>query len=293
MELRERLEREGIRLSRRYGQHLVLDPSLLQRMVDYAGVGGGDRVLEVGAGVGNLTLLLARRAGEVIAVERDPRLVSLLRRVLEEEGCGNVRILQGDVLRLPLPPFNKVVSNLPYSLSSELTFRLLERGFEVAVLMYQLEFARRLVAAPGSEDYGRLTVSAFYRVEVELLEEVPPSVFFPPPRVRSAVVRMRPRAPPLQGEGRGEVREGAQGPLPPSQAEGQERPLPLLHGALPPPPPGEAREEGGAGPPPPSRAGGGQGQGPPPPRARPPLRPAGGAGGLRGAPFPGSPEGLS
>jgi 16S rRNA (adenine1518-N6/adenine1519-N6)-dimethyltransferase len=198
MELRERLEREGIRLSRRYGQHLVLDPSLLQRMVDYAGVGGGDRVLEVGAGVGNLTLLLARRAGEVIAVERDPRLVSLLRRVLEEEGCGNVRILQGDVLRLPLPPFNKVVSNLPYSLSSEFTFRLLERGFEVAVLMYQLEFARRLVAAPGSEDYGRLTVSAFYRVEVELLEEVPPSVFFPPPRVRSAVVRMRPRAPPFR-----------------------------------------------------------------------------------------------
>ena len=200
MDLRERLRAEGIRLRRRYGQHLVLDTSLLQRMVDYAGVSERDRVLEVGAGVGNLTLLLARRAGEVIAVERDPRLASLLRKVLEEEGCGNVRVLQGDALRLSLPPFNKVVSNLPYSLSSDLTFRLLELGFEVAVLMYQLEFARRLVAPPGSRDYGRLTVSAFRRVEVELLEEVPPSAFFPPPRVRSAVVRMRPRPSPFRVE---------------------------------------------------------------------------------------------
>ncbi len=200
MDLRERLRAEGIRLRRRYGQHLVLDTSLLQRMVDYAGVSERDRVLEVGAGVGNLTLLLARRAGEVIAVERDPRLASLLRKVLEEEGCGNVRVLQGDALRLSLPPFNKVVSNLPYSLSSDLTFRLLELGFEVAVLMYQLEFARRLVAPPGSRDYGRLTVSVFRRVEVELLEEVPPSAFFPPPRVRSAVVRMRPRPSPFRVE---------------------------------------------------------------------------------------------
>ncbi|MEM3012494.1 MAG: 16S rRNA (adenine(1518)-N(6)/adenine(1519)-N(6))-dimethyltransferase RsmA [Candidatus Hadarchaeales archaeon] len=201
MELRERLAREGIRLSRRYGQHLVVDRGLLQRMVDYAEVSGRDTVLEVGAGPGGLTLLLARRAGEVIAVERDPRLVSLLRRALEEEGCGNVRILRGDVLRLPLPPFNKVVSNLPYSISSDLTFRLLEEDFEVAVLMYQLEFARRLVARPGSEEYGRLTVSTFRRAEVEILEEVPPSSFFPRPKVRSAVVRLRPRkTPPFRVE---------------------------------------------------------------------------------------------
>lgn len=168
-------------------------------MVDYAEVCGRDTVLEVGAGTGGLTLLLARRAKEVIAVERDPRLVSILRKRLE--GCGNVRILRGDVLKLHLPTFNKVVSNLPYSISSDLTFRLLEEEFEVAVLMYQLEFARRLVAKPGSEDYGRLTVSAFYRAEVEILEEVPPSAFFPRPRVRSAVVRLRPRkTPPFRVE---------------------------------------------------------------------------------------------
>ncbi len=200
----EELKKEGIRLSRRYGQHLVLDQGLLRRMVDYAGVGGRDTVLEVGAGTGNLTLLLARRAKEVIAVERDPRLVSLLRRTLEEEGCGNVRILRGDVLRLTFPPFDKVVSNLPYSISSDLTFRLLEEEFEVAVLLYQLEFARRLVAGPGSEDYGRLTVSTFYRAEVEILEEVPPSAFFPRPKVRSAVVRLRPRkVPPFRVEDEG------------------------------------------------------------------------------------------
>ncbi|MEM1980984.1 MAG: 16S rRNA (adenine(1518)-N(6)/adenine(1519)-N(6))-dimethyltransferase RsmA [Candidatus Hadarchaeales archaeon] len=201
MEMRERLEREGIRLSRRYGQHLVLDWDLLRRMVEYAEVDREDTVLEVGAGTGGLTLLLAERAGEVIAVERDPRLVSILREVLREKGLGNVRILVGDVLKLPLPPFNKVVSNLPYSLSSELTFRLLEEDFEVAVLMYQLEFAKRLVARPGSEDYGRLTVSVFYRAQVEILEEVPPSAFFPRPKVRSAVVRLRPRkTPPFEVE---------------------------------------------------------------------------------------------
>jgi len=114
------------------------------------------------------------------------------------KGRPNVKIVHGDVLRIELPKFNKVVANLPYGISSEVTFRLLERDFELAVLMYQWEFAERLIARPGSADYGRLTVNVYYRAEVELLEKVLPSAFLPQPKVFSAVVRLRPRKPPFK-----------------------------------------------------------------------------------------------
>ena len=189
------LRKHGIRLSKRAGQHQVIDPTVLEQMVDYAELSRDDEVLEIGAGVGNLTLLLAARAGRVIAVERDRRLV----RVLGERlgGHSNVKLLYGDALRVELTNFNKVVANLPYGISSDITFRLLEHKFKLAVLMYQREFAERLVAKQGSDDYGRLTVNAYYRANVELLGEVPSEAFFPQPKVTSAIVRLRPREPPF------------------------------------------------------------------------------------------------
>ncbi|MFQ6129488.1 MAG: 16S rRNA (adenine(1518)-N(6)/adenine(1519)-N(6))-dimethyltransferase RsmA [Candidatus Hadarchaeaceae archaeon] len=190
------LRKHGIRLSKRAGQHQVIDPNVLEQMVDYAKLSRDDVVLEIGAGVGNLTLLLAGRAGKVIAVERDRRLM----RVLGEQlgGHSNVKLLCGDALQIELPKFNKIVANLPYGISSDITFRLLERKFELAVLMYQREFAERLVAKPGSDDYGRLTVNAYYRASVELLGEVPPEAFFPQPKVTSAIVRLKPREAPFE-----------------------------------------------------------------------------------------------
>jgi 16S rRNA (adenine1518-N6/adenine1519-N6)-dimethyltransferase len=182
--------------SKRAGQQHVVDLGLLGRMVSYAGVSSEDEVLEIGAGIGNLTRLLAERARKVIAVERDDRLIKILREQLK--GRPNVKIVHGDVLRIELPKFDKVVANLPYGISSEVTFRLLEHDFELAVLMYQWEFAERLIARPGSADYGRLTVNVYYRAEVELLEKVLPSAFLPPPKVFSAVVRLRPREPPFR-----------------------------------------------------------------------------------------------
>ena len=190
------LRRYGIRPSRRAGQQQVIDLGLLGRMVSYAGVSSEDEVLEIGAGIGNLTRLLAERVRRVIAIERDKRFVKALRERLKDH--SNVKIVHGDVLRVELPKFNKVVANLPYGISSEVTFRLLEHDFELAVLMYQWEFAERLIAHPGSADYGRLTVNAYYRAEVELLEKVLPSAFFPQPKVFSAVVRLRPRQPPFK-----------------------------------------------------------------------------------------------
>ena len=189
------LRRHGVRLSKRAGQHQMIDPTLLERMVDYAELSREDTVLEIGAGIGNLTLSLAPRAGKVIAVERDRRLIKVLGERLR--GYPNVELLCGDALRMEFPEFNKVVANLPYGISSDITFRLLEHEFELAVLMYQREFAQRLVARPGSDDYGRLTVNAYYRASVELLGEVLPTAFFPQPKVTSAIVRLRPREPPF------------------------------------------------------------------------------------------------
>jgi len=190
------LRKYRIRPSRRAGQQHVIDLGLLGRMIGYAEVSGEDEVLEIGAGIGNLTRLLAERARRVIAVERDGRFIKILREQLK--GRPNVKIVHGDVLRIKLPKFNKVVANLPYGISSEVTFRLLEHDFELAVLMYQWEFAERLIARPGSTDYGRLTVNAYYRAEVELLEKVLPSAFLPQPKVFSAVVKLRPRKPPFK-----------------------------------------------------------------------------------------------
>ena len=189
------VRRHGIRLSKRAGQHQVIDPTVLEQMVDYAELSRDDVVLEVGAGIGNLTLLLAARAGRVIAVERDRRLMSVLGERLRVH--SNVKLLCGDALQIELPKFNKVVANLPYGISSDITFRLLKRKFELAILMYQREFAERLVAKPGSDDYGRLTVNAYYRASLELLREVPPEAFFPQPKVTSAIVRLKPREPPF------------------------------------------------------------------------------------------------
>ncbi len=195
-ETRAILSRYGVRLSKRRGQPHVIDEGLLRRMVDYAEISRGDVVFEIGAGTGNLTAVLVQRAGEVIAIESDGRLVQALRARLGE--YTNLEILHGDILKLELPRFDKVVANLPYVISSDVTFRLLTSEFKLAVLMYQREFARRLVASPGTKEYGRLTVNVYYRAGAELLEEVPPEAFIPRPKVESTVVRLRPREPPFK-----------------------------------------------------------------------------------------------
>ncbi|MEM2619115.1 MAG: 16S rRNA (adenine(1518)-N(6)/adenine(1519)-N(6))-dimethyltransferase RsmA [Candidatus Hadarchaeales archaeon] len=195
MEVLKLLQRRGIRPSKRAGQHFLVVEDVLRRMVEYAELSPQDTVLEIGAGIGNLTTLLAERAGKVLALEKDRRLLPVLRERLS--GYDNVELMNVDFLKAELPPFNKVVSNLPFQISSKATFKLLGMKFELAVLTYQREFARRLVASPGSEDYGRLTVAVGMRAEVELMEEVSPACFFPPPKVSSAIVRLRPRPPPL------------------------------------------------------------------------------------------------
>jgi len=183
---------------KRLGQNFAVDTDLLRRMISYASITKDDVVLEVGAGLGFLTRLLSRECKRVIAVEVDPKLTKILREQLY--GLQNVDLIEGDILSLSVPSFNKVVSTPPYSISSPLLFRLLERKFDCAVLTFQKEFAERLAASVDSKEYGRLTVTTYYRGEVELLDFVPRKMFYPPPDVDSIVVRLKPREPPFQVE---------------------------------------------------------------------------------------------
>ena len=180
---------------KRLGQHFAVNSDMLQRLVSHASLTEDDVVLEVGAGFGFLTRLLSSKCKKVVAVEVDPNIVGILREQLR--GLQNVDLIEGDILKVSIPPFSKVVSAPPYSISSPLLFRLLERKFVWAVLILQKEFAERLGASVGSKDYGRLTVTVYYRADVELLDVVPRTMFYPPPDVDSMMVRLKPRTPPF------------------------------------------------------------------------------------------------
>jgi len=180
---------------KRLGQNFAIDSTLLREMVSYASVGKGDVILEIGAGLGFLTRFLSQGCKRVIAVEVDPKLIRVLRRQID--ALPNVDLIEGDILKVQVPSFNKVVSTPPYSISSPLLFWLLERKFDCAVLTFQEEFAKRLAAPVGSKDYGRLTVATYYLADVEILDPVPRDRFFPPPDVDSLIVRLKPKEPPF------------------------------------------------------------------------------------------------
>ena len=163
----------------------------MQRIADYAGLGPSDCVLEIGPGTGNLTEVLSRRAGSVYAIEVDKGLANNLMGRFD-----NVEVIPGDALKVEFPPYNKIVSNLPFQISSKITYRLLQRPFDLAVLMYQKEFARRMIAPAGSADYGRLSMIVGFYAAPEILESVPRTAFRPVPQVGSSIVRLhlRPEA---------------------------------------------------------------------------------------------------
>jgi len=178
-------------------QHFLVDDRVLDRLSGYAEEVDADwgHVLEVGAGTGALTDRLLAKAEHVTAIERDPELVAFLREEFADAiAAGRLDVVEGDALEVDLPEFTLSVSNLPYGISSEIAFRLLPRGRPL-VLLFQREFAERMAAEPGTDEYGRLSVTAGHYADVEVVEPVPPEAFSPPPAVESAVVRTRAREP--------------------------------------------------------------------------------------------------
>lgn len=185
------LRRLGVRASKGLGQHFLIDERVARRQVESASIQPEETVLEVGPGLGILTQILATKARRVIAIERDRRLATALASLGDR-----VEVLASDALKIEWPAFEVMVSNLPYQISSPITFRLLEHPFDRAVLMFQREFAERMVAEPGTKDYSRLTVSVAHRAECSLIERVPRTAFYPVPKVDSAIVRLVRRPPP-------------------------------------------------------------------------------------------------
>ena len=192
-EVRTVLDSIGKRPTKRLGQNFLLDDSVIQRQVALAGLNAGERVLEIGPGIGNLTDEILKYGVSLVAVEQDREFCKFLKKRFGDR----IELIQADAVKAFLPEFSKVVSNLPYQISSPITFKLLEIGFEVAILMLQKEFAERMVAKPGTSDYGRLSVGIYYHADCEIAMKVPRHAFWPQPKVDSCVVKLTPRKPPF------------------------------------------------------------------------------------------------
>lgn len=189
----------GIEFDKQQGQHVLRNPGLAETIVDKADVRQGDTVLEVGPGTGNLTLRLLEAARRVIAVENDGRLVTeLRRRVQGTEMERKLTVVHGDVMEMDLPGFDLCVANIPYQISSPLVFKLLlhRPPFRAAVIMFQREFAMRLVSQPGDSLYCRLAANVHLLAKPSHLLKVSRNSFRPPPKVDSSVVMIEPRSPP-------------------------------------------------------------------------------------------------
>ncbi len=202
-QVRSLLDRHGISPKRSLGQNFVVEPNTVRRIVELAEVGAGDRVVEIGPGVGSLTLALLEEGVCVTAVEVDDVLVGVLAEVTGGYSSDRVRIVHADAMEtdwntlLGGAPW-ALVANLPYNISVPLICDLLDDVPAIGemVVMVQREVADRLVAGPGDDAYGLPSVKVAYHADARLLGRVPPSVFLPRPRVDSALVGLRRRSEP-------------------------------------------------------------------------------------------------
>jgi len=179
----------GISPLKRRGQHFLIDKNILKIQIREAGLLSSDRILEIGPGLGILTEELLKTGISVTAVEIDPVLYRYLKSKLESK-YENLTLIHGDFLKEELSGFNKVVANLPYNISSPITFRLRDIGIKQAVLMYQYEFARRLCSTPNKKEYSRLSVMCQYDFIPTLIRKIGRNVFYPSPDVDSALVSL-------------------------------------------------------------------------------------------------------
>jgi 16S rRNA (adenine1518-N6/adenine1519-N6)-dimethyltransferase len=201
--LRSIVERDGLLARKSLGQHFLFDLNLTRRIAQAAGDLSTGTVIEVGPGPGGLTrALLSSGAAEVVVIERDPRFAPALEEIAAHRP-NRLRIVMADALEVDIAAIGatprRIVANLPYNVGTRLLIGWLSQpaAFASLTLMLQKEVVERIVAAPGSDAYGRLSVAAQWRWQARRLFDVPPTAFVPPPQVVSAIVGLVPRSAPL------------------------------------------------------------------------------------------------
>ena len=205
--VRDLLAAHGCRPSRALGQHFLADPNLARKIVRLADVASGDQVVEIGPGIGSLTVALAEAGARVVALELDRHLLPVLDEVLADGGHGDdVTVVLGDAMAADFRALTgggewACVSNLPYNVATPMVMRLLEEFPEMqrCLVMVQREVGERLVAGPGTKAYGAVSVKVAYFAEARMVGSVAATVFVPPPKVASALVRLDRRpTPPVE-----------------------------------------------------------------------------------------------
>ncbi len=193
------LAKAGIRPRKSWGQHFLEDPTVIDKIIAQAHLSESDVALEVGAGLGALTIPLLRHVSHVVAIEKDPLLISILRERLSQKEEEKLTLFAGDILKLSLKELYgrfkqkiRVFGNLPYNISSPFLENLIANRHYIntAILMFQYEFAQRLAAPPNRKEYGALSVIVQYYARVSALVRITKDAFYPKPRVDSMVVEI-------------------------------------------------------------------------------------------------------
>ena len=205
---REIIDKYGFMFQKRFGQNFLIDPHVLDKIIDSAGITKEDCVLEIGPGIGTMTQYLAESAGQVIAVEIDTNLLPILTDTLKD--YSNIKVINQDILKVDInelvKEYNngrpiKVVANLPYYITTPIIMGLFENQVPVdsITIMVQKEVADRMQVGPGTKDYGALSLAVQYYAKPKIVANVPPNCFMPRPKVGSAVIRLeRYEKPPVE-----------------------------------------------------------------------------------------------
>lgn len=197
---KEIIKQHKLKLSKSLGQNFLIDGNILNKIVEGANISEQDNVIEIGPGIGSLTQLLAEKAKEVLAIEIDQNLLPVLDKTLKD--YKNVKVINKDILKVDLEKLieeyfpgkrPKVVANLPYYVTTPIIMKFLEEKVKVdsLVVMIQKEVGDRMQASPNSKDYGSLSIAVQYYCDASILFKVPPSVFVPPPKVESTVIKLK------------------------------------------------------------------------------------------------------
>ena len=197
------LRKHNIRLNKRLGQNFLIDPNIIDIIIDTAEIKGNETILEIGPGIGSLTeyLLESINNGKVIAVEKDNRFIEILKEQFENEVKNEqLKLINDDVLNIKWNEFLKdcekevkVLANLPYYITTPVIMGLLESSYKFTslIFMVQKEVAERMVSEPGTKAFGSLSVAVQYYTKAEIIHQVPSSVFLPSPDVQSAIIKLK------------------------------------------------------------------------------------------------------